>query len=369
MEKDLKLLAKIPFYKPPITEKEAQAAADVIKSGWMTTGEKTEQFEKKFAEYIGAPYCVMVSSCTDALNLSIAYWKEYKDKNKTITISIPSLGHMADASAVIWNGLNIKFEDLAPDESFCMAQTNNPSIPLHYAGLYNKQPLPIIEDSAHRIMPKSFTSVTTCYSFYANKNLTTGGNGGMIACASKEEMKWYMKARYLGINLSAIEREKIFKSGGKFWEFESEFLGYKCEPTDIQAAIGLIQLQRLNELNNERQRVAKLYNKLLKRNYDRESWHRYPILINKRDEFMFYMKEMNIHCSVQWLPLHQQKAFKRWSKNQHLPITDWIYNHFASLPFYPYMKDGQIERVVKAVLNWEKKYGRPQIKDGLKKNS
>ena len=158
MEKDLKLLAKIPFYKPPITEKEAQAAADVIKSGWMTTGEKTEQFEKKFAEYIGAPYCVMVSSCTDALNLSIAYWKEYKDKNKTITISIPSLGHMADASAVIWNGLNIKFEDLAPDESFCMAQTNNPSIPLHYAGLYNKQPLPIIEDSAHRIMPKSFTS-------------------------------------------------------------------------------------------------------------------------------------------------------------------------------------------------------------------
>ncbi len=369
MKKDLKIFVKIPFYKPPLTEKEAQAAADVIKSGWMTTGEKTKKFEKKFAEYIGAPYCVMVNSCTDALNLSIAYWKKYKDNNKITTLSIPSLGHISDASAVIWNGLNIKFEDLAPDESFCMAQTNNPSISLHYAGLYNKQPLPIIEDSAHRIMPKSFTSATTCYSFYSNKNLTTGGNGGMIACNSKDEMEWYMKARYLGINLSAIEREKIFKSGGKFWEFESEFLGYKCEPTDIQAAIGLIQLQRLNELNNERLRVAKLYNKFLKRNYDRENWHRYPILINKRDEFMFYMKEMNIHCSIQWLPLHQQKAFKRWSNNQHLPITDWIYNHLVSLPFYPCMKDGQIERVAMAVLNWEKKYGKPPIKNCIKKNS
>lgn len=357
------MLEKIPFYKPPITEKEIQAVSGVIKSGWMTAGKKTEQFEKEFAKYIGVPYCVMVDSCTDALNLSIAYWRRYKDKNKTTTISIPSLGHIADATAIIWNNLNIKFEDLAPDESFCMVQTDNPSIPIHYAGLYNKQSLSIIEDSAHRIMPKSFTGITTCYSFYANKNLTTGGNGGMIACSSREEMEWYMKARYLGVNMSAIKREKIFKSGGKFWEWESEFLGYKCEPTDIQAAIGLVQLKRLNDLNKERYRIAKIYNKLLARDYDRENWHRYPILIKERDKFMFYMKEMNIHCLVQWMPLHKQKTFKKWAENQSLPITDWVYNHLVSLPFYPYMKDNQIKRVAEAVLNWEKKYGRPKIEN------
>lgn len=356
---------KIPFYKTPVGDKEIEAVAEVIRSGWMTTGEKTTEFESKFADYIGAPFCVMVDSCTDALNLSLAYWKKNKNKQKINSISIPSLAHLADASALLWNNFEINFEDLEKDESFCMKKTNNYSIPLHYAGKYNNQPLPIIEDCAHRIMSNSFSGVTSCFSFYSTKNITTGGNGGMIACRDKQEAEWYKKARYLGVNMSTIEREKVFNEGGKFWEyFQSEFLGYKCEPTDIQAAIGLIQLSRINELNNERKKIADLYNQILGRNYDRETWNLYPILINKRDEFIYAMKELDIHCSVHWLPLHKQKTYNNSNQNN-LPVTEWVYDRIVSLPFYPYMEKEKIEIVAKQILDWERKFGRPDIKKEL----
>jgi dTDP-4-amino-4,6-dideoxygalactose transaminase len=354
---------KIPFYKPPITDREAKAAYDVIKSGWMTFGNKTEEFEKKFAEYIGAPYCVMVNSCTQALNLSLAYWKKYKDNDETSTLSVTSLTCAATAFAAIWNGFDVKFEDLEPDLSFSMKQVENPSIPVHYAGKYNKQPFPAVEDSAHRILPNSFTGVTTCFSFYATKNITTG-EGGMIACVNKDEYDWYRKARLYAIDKAAYKRQGMFDVGEKFWEFQSEFIGYKCNPTDIVASIGLVQLDRIDELNKERQRVAKSYNDKLGLDYDRECWHLYPILVNDRDVFMHYMKNYNIHCSVHFIPLHKQKAFEPWfnKKFQKLPVTDWVYDRLVSLPFYPYMEELDIESVCKAVKSWEKKHDQANIK-------
>lgn len=356
---------KIPFYKPPLGEAEANAAAEVIKAGWVTFGSKTEEFEKKFADYIGAPYCVMTNSCTHALNLAVAYWKEFKDTDNTEVIRVPSMTCAATALAAIWNGFDVRFADLTDNTDFVMEETDNPSIPVHYAGKYNKQPAPIVEDSAHRILPESFTGVTTCFSFYATKNLTTG-EGGMIACANKGEYEWYRKARLYGINKAAYKREGMFQTGDKFWEFESEFIGYKCNPTDIVASIGLVQLDRLEELNKERARVAKRYNELLETDTDREAWHLYPYLVNNRDEFMHYMKGYNVHCSVHFVPLHKQKAFEPWFKFQELPRTDWVYDHIVSLPFYPYMEDEDIKVVAGLVKRWESKNGKLQgLPDGI----
>lgn len=350
-------MAKISFYKPPLGEEEAQAVASVVKTGWVTFGKKTEEFEEKFAKYIKAPYCVMVNSCTHALFLSLTYWKEKKDIEGVTEITVPSLTCAATALAPIWAGIKVKLGDLEKDLSFSLEKTSGASIPVHYAGKYNQQSYPIVEDSAHRILPNSFTGVTTCFSFYATKNLTTG-EGGMIACQTKEEAIWYKKARLYGINKAAYKREGMFQTGDKFWEFESEFLGYKCNPNDMIASIGLVQLSRMPELNAERSRVAKLYNGLLERDYDREAWHLYPILVNDRDKFMLHMKEKDIFCSVHFVPLHQQKAFKEMSKHLSFKVTNWVYDHIVSLPFYPYMESKDIKTVAKEVLAWEKKHGK-----------
>jgi perosamine synthetase len=268
----------------------------------------------------------------------------------------------ATALACIWNDLDIHFEDLAKDESFSMEEVSTYSVPVHYAGKYNYQPNPIVEDSAHRILPDSFTGKTTCFSFYVTKNITTG-EGGMIACSTKNEADWYKKARLYGINKNVFKRETMFQTGEKFWEFESEFIGYKCNPTDIVASIGLVQLSRIDELNKERQKISGWYNKKLKRDYDRESWHLYPILVEDRDAFMYYMKNYDIHCSVHFYPLHKQKAFIDLGYADHpLPVTEWVYNHIVSLPFYPYMTEEEVDIVSKLVLRWEETHGRTDIK-------
>ena len=353
------MLNKIPFYKPPLGEREANAVADVVRSGWVTYGNKTEEFELKFARYIGAPYCVMVNSCTNAMFLAMEYKKKELSYLKTTVLYVPSLTCAATALAPIWAGMDIRFGDLAPNEDFLMAEQVWDCIPVHYAGKYNKQPKAVIEDSAHRILPNSYGGLTTCFSFYATKNLTTG-EGGMIACTNKEEADWYKKARLYGINKAVYKREGMFQTGDKFWEFESEFLGWKCNPTDLIAAIGLVQLDRLEELNAERKRVGLSYNEKLGKNYDREAWHLYPTLVNDRDDFMYYMKAVNVHCSVHFVPLHKQIAFNeyvRWD----LPVTDWVYEHIVSLPFYPYMTEEEIEIVSRLFLDWEAKHGKPEF--------
>lgn len=351
------MVDNIPFYKPPMTKAEAKAVYNTVLGGWLTFGSKTEEFEKRFARYINAPYCVMTNSCTNALNLAVAYWKK---KNPNVSfINVPSLTCAATALAVLWNGIDIEFGDLAKDESFSMDETFNPSIPVHYAGKYNKQPYPIVEDSAHRILPNSFTGITTCFSFYVTKNITTG-EGGMIACNDKYEYEWYKKARLYGIDKNVFQREKMFQTGEKPWEFQSEFIGYKCNPTDINASIGLVQLGRIDKLNEKRKKVADWYNKKLKLNYDREAWHLYPILVEKRDDFMLFMKGYKVSCSVHFYPLHRQEAFKLYVRHS-LPVTDWVYDRIVSLPFYPNMTKQEVDIVSNLVLRWEGQHGKCSV--------
>lgn len=349
---------KIPFYKVPLGTKEAKAVSDVIKTGWITFGSKTEEFEKRFARYINAPYCVMTNSCTNGLFLAMEYKKKIWQEGgiPLPTVTVPSLTCAATALAPLWAGYKIEFGDLEPNEDFLMADQLKPAIPVHYAGKFNKQEFPIIEDSAHRILPNTFEGYTTCYSFYATKNLTTG-EGGMIACSTEEEATWYKKARLYGIDKAAFKREGMFQTGDKFWEFQSEFIGWKCNPTDIVAAIGLVQLERMPELRAKRLRVANWYNSNLNKNVDREAWHLYPILVNDRDIFMHYMKDVNIFCSVHFCPLHRQKAFIPFV-DKPLPVTDWVYDHIVSLPFYPDMTKSEVDIVSRLVKEWETKHGK-----------
>lgn len=344
----------VPFFKPPITEREVQAVAETVRSCWLTFGAKTEEFEQKFAKYIGAPYAVMLDNCTAALFLACEHFKEFVlNKDEKIVVGVPSLTCAATALAPIHAGFGIEFVDLKSDESFLMDKYQGWSIPVSYAGKYCNQSYTIVEDFAHRIERNCFTGNLQAFSFYVTKNMTTG-EGGMIACATKEQADWFRKARLYGNGNAIYERKKMYETGDEFWWFESEFLGWKANPTDLSASIGLVQLERLDELNSERARVAKRYNKAFNLKEDRSPWHLYPILVENRKEFMYYMKGNDVHCSVHFPPLHMMKAFEKYRKA--LPNTEYVYQHIVSLPFYPYMTEKEQDYVINLVLDWNKNH-------------
>lgn len=354
----------VPFFKPSITEREIEAVTKVLRSGWLTFGEETERFEEEFAKYIGAPYCVMVDNCTAALTLSIAYQVRHMTRQDRyyLNVGVPSLTCAATALAVLYSGMRVRFYDLRDDDSFLADFSGNGSefyLPVHYAGkrvVNCVNNTIIVEDSAHRIVKDGFKGNMQAYSFYATKNLTTG-EGGMIACSEKKEMNWLKKARLYGNSKAALERKKMYQSGKAYWWFESEFIGWKANPTDMTAALGRVQLSRLDELNEERKRIGLKYNEAFGITTDRECWHLYPMLVNKRDKFMYYMKDNGVHCSVHFPPLHMMKAFKRINGMQ-LPITERVYSQIVSLPLYPYMSVEEQDYVIKLTLDWIKKYGR-----------
>lgn len=337
----------IPFARPHITTQEINAVAKTVASGWITMGKKVVEFEKAFAKVIGAPYCVAVSSCTDAMFLALESLPK-----KPRVISLPSLTFTATAAVCLHAGIDINFVDIDP-RTFLMEKTKKPSIPVHYAGLFCSQPNVVIEDSAHRILLDSFTGITTCFSFYAIKNITTG-EGGMIATNSHRQAQWLQKARLHGLSKDAWKRYGKEATP----KYLVDFPGWKANMTDVQAAMGLVQLRHLSSMNAKRRQLVKQYISRLG-GIDREANHLFPILVNCRDEFFTYMKANGVSCSLHFLPLHLQPAYKKY--RQKLPVTEFVGKHIVTLPLFVDLTLAQVDYISELVLSWEKRYGKVKI--------
>ncbi len=342
----------VPYFIPEIGREEREAVDEVLKNKWLTMGEKTVHFEEEFAKYIGAPYCIAVSSCTDAMFLVVQALKHF-GKNMDGVV-LPSFTFSATAAVFKNSGIDFEFEDI-DRETFLMKITNKLSVPVHFAGLFNKEPKVLFEDSAHRIEKNSFNGNIACYSFYAIKNITTG-EGGMIACKDKKMADWLRKARLHGISSDAWKRYQK-KGAGRIYEVE--FPGWKANMTDMQAALGLAQLKKLDEMQSKRKKLVARYNELLG-GIDRESNHLYPVLVNERDNFMEFLKEKEIGFSFHFPPLHLQPAYI--SKKKKLPVTEFVGSRIVTLPIYPSLKPAQVEYVAKHVKFWWDKYGKPECK-------
>jgi dTDP-4-amino-4,6-dideoxygalactose transaminase len=342
----------VPFYIPSLGKEERRAVDEVLKNNWLTMGQTTFRFEEEFAKYIGAPYCIAVSSCTAAMFLVIQGLKALKKKMPKVII--PSYTFTATAAVFAQSGIDFEFEDIE-EETFLMKKTSNLSVPVHFAGLYNDQPNILFEDSAHRIIKNSFNGNITCFSFYAVKNMTTG-EGGMIATDNKELADWLKKARLHGISADAWKRYDK-KGGAKIYEVE--FPGWKYNTTDFQSAMGLVQLKKLDNMQIKRKAVVDRYNDRLESGIDRDANHLYPVLVNKREEFMSYLKENNIGFSFHFPPLHLQPAYKK--KKRKLPVTEYVGERVVTLPLYPGLKPAQVDYVAKHVRIWWKKYGKPEF--------
>lgn len=354
---------KIPFCKPAVDHYEAQYAYDTIKSGWLTTGKMTEQFEKEFADYVGAKHCVLLSSCTSALFLSLQWVKRQEKKYNPFgcfNVLVPALTFAASATEIINAGMRVIFGDVGEDMLLkCKIPIKNnvpinlsAVIPVHLTGKKADTEwgdIPVIEDSAHLIERDQCKDNPNlvCFSFYATKNLIMG-EGGAICTNDDEAAAWFRQARHHGISKGGWNR---YREGGS-WMYDIEFIGWKCNPSDVLASIASANLTMFEENQKERLRCINEYNRLLK--YENTGLHLYPILVSDRPKFMDLMKEAGIQCSVHFLPLHQMTAFKEFGVEtveipEKLENTEFLGDKLVSLPLYPELKNEQIEYICKKI--------------------
>lgn len=337
-------IRKIPYSKVVIGQNERNYLNEVLDSGWLTTASKTLEFEKRFAEFVGVKYACAVNSCTAALHLSIdALGIGAGDK-----VLIPSMTFAATAEVVRYLNADIILSDveygtnLITPEILMDALADHPDISLvivvHYAGqaarideimsICHEKGIKVMEDAAHAFPTKfkdSFIgthSDITCFSFYANKTITTG-EGGMLVTNNERIYKRVKIMRLHGINRDIWDR---FTSKVPSWEYDVVDAGYKYNMPDICAAIGLGQLEQAEEFRQERQKAAEFYYDKLNEikcidlpschgKLEDHAWHLFPIVIHpdakiSRNEFIEQMALAGIGTSVHYKPIHQLTYYK-----------------------------------------------------------
>jgi len=373
----------IPFHSADVGEEEAQAAAEVIRSGWLTMGPKTIEFEQKFAAYVGAKYAVGVSSCTAALHLALdAIGLKQGDEVLVPTTTFTSTAEVVcyfKAKPVLVD-VDVKTLCMNPvDAERRITEKTRAVIPVHYAGqpcdmdaiqgIARRHGLRVIEDAAHAL-PASYHGVRvgaiselTAFSFYATKTLTTG-EGGMVTTDNEELATRMRMMRLHGIGRDAWNR---YSSEGS-WYYEVLDSGFKYNLTDIQAAIGIVQLAKCDQMREARAKVAHRYSEAFAAEARLEAptvmegcetaWHVYPLRLNlealsiTRSEMIEKLKARGIGTSVHFIPLHMHPYYKGTYgyREEDFPVASKQYQRYLSLPIFPGMTEIQIDYVIDNVL-------------------
>jgi dTDP-4-amino-4,6-dideoxygalactose transaminase len=387
-------MISIPFYKPTIGEPEINEVVHCLRSGWLTTGPKAKQFEAEFARYIKHTHAVAVNSCTAALHLAL----EAIGLEAGQTVLVPTMTFAATAEVVRYFNatpllVDCREEDFNIDVIAAEVQIEAALakgervvaiLPVHYGGqigdvagiakLARKYHLRVVEDAAHccpayyRDEPDSpwktvgAQAEITCFSFYANKTITTG-EGGM-ACTESQEHADRMRIMSLhGISRDAWKR---YMAEGS-WYYEIVAPGYKYNLTDIAAAIGLHQVRKADDLHKRRTKLAELYLELL---CDMDelvlpqvmpnrihSWHLFPLRVqlNKIDldraELVDELRRAGVGTSVHWMPLHMHPYYREKLGYQacDCPCAASIYPELISLPLYPELSVEEVEYVCRTL--------------------
>ena len=366
---------KIQFHKPHISQKELDSVSETIQSGWLTMGPKTLEFEKDFKNYIGSQYAISVNSATAALHLALNAIGVTKDNE----VIIPTNTFVATIEAVIYcgatpilcdidqNSHNLNVELL---EQLITSRTKA-IIPVHFGGhpcdmdeilrIAQQYNLKIIEDAAHAL-PSEYKKRrigtigdATCFSFYATKTLATG-EGGMVTTDNNKIAEKIALQRIHGINGDAWNRYERDND----WYYEVVDLGYKYNTTDIQAAMGVIQLEKLEWMRDERKKIAKMYieefsgkiNFISELTDNESSWHLFVIKVANRNDLYQKLKEKGISTSVHFIPIHKHPYYNnRFAfKDRNYPVSNTIYEQSLSLPIYPGLNEDEINYISKHVL-------------------
>jgi dTDP-4-amino-4,6-dideoxygalactose transaminase len=388
VKKSSKPHAFLPLSKPVLGKEEEKAVVEALRSGWITLGPKTAEFEQKFSEYIGCKYAVAVNSASAALHLAVLDLN-LKHGDEVI---IPAFTFAATANMVIHgNGVPV-IADVDP-ETFCLdpksvekkiTKKTRAIIPVHYAGhpadldalreICKRHNLALIEDAAtavgtgykKKLIGNSDDYV--CFSFHPIKNMTTG-DGGMVTTNDKDKADRVRLMRLQGMNKEAWKR--LDKNGSWFYEIVAP--GLKYNMTDISAALGMVQLKKLPKFNKRRVEIVELYKKLLSKADVRfqkiektalHSHNLFPVLlgdkyVSARNEIIEELKEVSIGANVYYIPLNFHPYYQKnygWKKGQ-APITEDIFSRLVNLPLYPSLTNADVKYVVQHFLSALQKRG------------
>jgi len=391
---------KIPFAIPECDDVEINEVISVIKSGWLTTASKCAQFEHDFAEFVGSKYAFAVNSATAALHLGLeAFGIGPGDK-----VVVPTMTFTASAEVIRYLQADPVFVD-CDRETFCITadlirkaiecqgnllhcssfenqeQKIKAIIPVHFGGhscemdnicgLAKDLNLKIMEDAAHalptRYSDKLIGTIgdVTCFSFYANKTITTA-EGGML-CTDVDDIANRVKIMRLhGINRDIWDR---FTTGAS-WEYDVVAPGFKYNMPDLNAAMGIQQLKKANKFRDKRQKIAEIYYQELKNipgltlprllcKMEDHSWYLFMVLIDPgktingidRNQFINEMTKREIGTSVHYKPLHLMTYYKKQYdlKPDNFPNANRIFKQCVSLPMFSAMGEDQLEYVIEAI--------------------
>ena len=387
----LKKAMRIPFAKVPVAANELKYIKEVLESGWLTTAGKAMAFEKNFADAVQARFACAVNSGTAALHLGL----EALGVKPGDRVFVPSMTFTSSAEIIRYLQANPVFLDteygtnLITPEILQEAINKNPDvrylIVVHYGGhaarmlsdeqegildICKKHRIKILEDAAHAFPARLNNQMVgslgevACFSFYANKPITTG-EGGMLTTQNEAIAGRVKKMRLHGIDRDVWNR---FTGNKPSWEYDVVEAGYKYNMPDVNAAIGLAQLEKAEEFRAERQRVAEYYYEHLAPlkhlidlpvthvPFQDHAWHLFPVVLKEnapvsRNEFIEKMAEAGIGTSVHYKPLHRMTYYKNkyQLKASDFPNTEKTWRGNVSLPIFPYMQDDELDYICKTI--------------------
>ncbi|HLH11958.1 MAG TPA: DegT/DnrJ/EryC1/StrS family aminotransferase [Methylovirgula sp.] len=374
----------IPFFRPCIGTDEIEAAVEVLRSGWLTTGPKCAEFEQKFAEHVGGNvHAIAVNSATAGLHLAA----EACGIGPGDAVLVPTLTFTATAAAFRHVGAEIILVDVRQDDLTIDLEDAERKMtpecvaiaPVHFGGwpcdmkailaFAQHHGLRVIEDAAHALPAHrggqsigSWGSDACVFSFYANKTITTG-EGGMVTTVHPEIAARIRAMRTHGFNRDTFNR---FTTIGASWSYDILAPGFKYNLTDLAAAIGIAQLERVNVFQAQRQKIARHYSKVLADlpvdcpitapPGSLHAWHLYPIRIRpeagvRRDEVIEHLSREGIGTSVHYRPLHRMTYWRtRYAAQPSaFPVAEQYFEGAMTLPLYPDMRRQEVEQVSEAL--------------------
>lgn len=374
----------LPFALPDIGEAEIAEVVDALRSGWLTTGPKTRQFEQEFAEFMGGDVeAIAVNSATSGLHLALeACGVREGDEVITSTYTFT-----ATAEVIRYLGAHPVFVDIDSHTlnldpflvKLALTKQTRAIIPVHIGGLAcdmdeiidiaEQRYIAVIEDAAHALpatyrgkLVGTLDSHATVFSFYATKTLATG-EGGMVVTRHEHIAKRCRVMRLHGIDRDAFDR---YRSTRPAWYYEVIAPGFKYNMTDVAAALGIQQLRRVHEMRDRRELLARRYDEAFADlplrlpahapGDDLHAWHLYVIRLLPeapvdRDTFIEQMSAKGIGTSVHFIPLHRHPYWRDTYglRVEDFPFADEVYSQVVSLPLYSRMTDSDQERVITAV--------------------